>query len=886
MRVRRIEIQNFRAHKKSIVEFSDGINLIVGQNGAGKSSILEAIFATLYLGHPSFPRGYLKANTRVGKGELSLTLEFEHGGKVYQITRTTKKNELLEDGRLIAEKSSDIARWVERNVYPLQVYTNALYIRQGEIEGIITNREVMEKVLRKVLGIEDYENAERNAADVMRELRRRKESLLKLIERKKETEESLAGAERRFGETLRKISELRKEERKLSSEVERLEKLYGELRGRKELIGELEKRKALTEKSIASEMRLLEEHGKRIGELEKELGELEKALKRLEELKPVEKEYEELKKLLSLKDELSRIDVKTSALREKLRGIDERLEREKELRKKLEELEKEESSARKEYERLKERHRLYQRALRLVEEAERYRKELERAGHTIETLEEELRKLEKAKEDLELIREEATGIRERIASLRGKKAELKGNIERLEGAKICPLCRRPIGEHEGDEIFREYETEISRIDSEIRKLERDLEKLSERERELKKILSGEAKLIRLKKTAELLAEVEEKLKELNIEELERDALLFEETKERLIGIKKEIRSLKSQLEELEGLRGEKERVENQLKELEERRSNLLKRLRKGGFVSFDEVENRLKELEPAHREFLSLRGVPERARTIEKRLEMERRKAEEAEKRIAGLKEKLKEIERELERAREGFSEEDFRRAEKDYVEASKALERTRAELEGAKELRNEVARLIDELRAKLGEIREAEKELELVERALADVTAFREKVARLKAEEELRGLEEVQKLAGELFSEMTEGKYQGVKLRREKKYGKERIELRILYAGNEVGIEFLSGGERIALGLAFRLALSLYKVRNLELLILDEPTPFLDEERRKKLVEIISSQLRKIPQVIIVSHDEELKDAADYVIRVTNAGGESRVEVESIGAY
>ncbi|RLF77172.1 chromosome segregation protein, partial [Thermococci archaeon] len=96
----------------------------------------------------------------------------------------------------------------------------------------------------------------------------------------------------------------------------------------------------------------------------------------------------------------------------------------------------------------------------------------------------------------------------------------------------------------------------------------------------------------------------------------------------------------------------------------------------------------------------------------------------------------------------------------------------------------------------------------------------------------------------------------------------------------------FLSGGERIALGLSFRLALSIYKVRNMELLILDEPTPFLDEERRKKLIDIISQHLRKIPQVLIVSHDEELKDAADYVIRVALVGGKSNVEVESLAAY
>ncbi|WP_297417335.1 AAA family ATPase, partial [Thermococcus sp.] len=197
VRVRRIKIKNFKAHEKSEVEFSDGINLVIGQNGAGKSSILEAIFTALYMGHPSFPRGYLQTNTRVNaKGGIALTLEFEHNGKTYKIARDTKKSELLEDGSLIAEKSSDIARWVERNVYPMQVFTNALYIRQGEIEGLITNREVMERVLRKVLGIEDYENAERNAADLIRELRRKREYLKKLIERKAEVEEGLHDAEK------------------------------------------------------------------------------------------------------------------------------------------------------------------------------------------------------------------------------------------------------------------------------------------------------------------------------------------------------------------------------------------------------------------------------------------------------------------------------------------------------------------------------------------------------------------------------------------------------------------------------------------------------------------------------------------------------------------
>ncbi|AJC71031.1 chromosome segregation protein [Thermococcus guaymasensis DSM 11113] len=885
MRVRKIEIRNFRAHRKSVVEFADGINLIVGQNGAGKSSILEAIFASLYLGHPSFPKGYLKANARVGSGELSLTLEFEHNGKSYRITRTSQKNELLEDGRPIAEKSSDIARWVERNVYPLQVYTNALYIRQGEIEGIITNREIMEKVLRKVLGIEDYENAERNAMDVMRELRRRKESLKKLIEREVEVKENLRDAEKRFAETLRRISELRGRERALSGEVEELARRYREMKEKKDLIATLEKRAALLEKSLASERKLLGEHEKRIEELGEELKELGGKLKRLDELRPLAEEYVELGRLLKLKDELSRIEVQKSALMEKLRSLEKEISKKVELGKKLDELKKLEAETRKEYERLKERHRLYQHALTLLGEVERYRKELERAGYTVEKLEKELDEVGNSREELEMLREEISKVRERIASLSGKKTELEANMERLEGAKVCPLCRRPIDEHEEGEILEEYRAEIERIDTEITELKRKLEKMGEREAELKRLLAREPRLIRLKKTADLLREAEDKLNELGLEELERDAELFDETREKLIGLKKEIRSVRERIEELKNLEKEKKDVEASLSAIEEKKGELMKRLSDRGFQSFEEVEERLKELEKPYREFLSLKDVPKRAAAIEKKLAFERKKVEEAKNRIAELEEELEKAQKELEETRKGFSEEDFERAEKEYMEKSKSLERTRAELEGTEKLRDEITRLIEELKGNLKEIEKAESELELVEKALADMAAFREKVARLKTEEELRGLEEVQKLAGEMFSEMTEGKYQGIKLRREKKYGKEKIELKVLYAGNEVGIDFLSGGERIALGLAFRLALSLYKVGNLELLILDEPTPFLDEERRKKLVEIISGQLRRIPQVIIVSHDEELKDAADYVIRVTNAG-EAKVEVESLGAY
>ena len=44
MVLKQIDLQNFRLHKNTSLEFSDKLNLIIGGNGQGKTSILEAIY--------------------------------------------------------------------------------------------------------------------------------------------------------------------------------------------------------------------------------------------------------------------------------------------------------------------------------------------------------------------------------------------------------------------------------------------------------------------------------------------------------------------------------------------------------------------------------------------------------------------------------------------------------------------------------------------------------------------------------------------------------------------------------------------------------------------------------------------------------------------------
>jgi len=106
-----------------------------------------------------------------------------------------------------------------------------------------------------------------------------------------------------------------------------------------------------------------------------------------------------------------------------------------------------------------------------------------------------------------------------------------------------------------------------------------------------------------------------------------------------------------------------------------------------------------------------------------------------------------------------------------------------------------------------------------------------------------------------------------------------------IAYAGGEeVTISTLSGGEKTSVALSYRLALAdiaaqIGGIQESELLMLDEPTTGFDAEDVRALPEALAN-LKTIPQILIVTHAEELKEAADYKFEVTKESGISRLKL------
>lgn len=119
MYIKKIDIRNFKAVKNTCIEFKPGINLLIGDNGVGKTSVLDAVTIALngiMTGIAGVPaRNIRQEDIHLSLGklgsastgityhnptEVSCTMDF--GGKIYRWTRsrkdeTPKLNTLMDD---------------------------------------------------------------------------------------------------------------------------------------------------------------------------------------------------------------------------------------------------------------------------------------------------------------------------------------------------------------------------------------------------------------------------------------------------------------------------------------------------------------------------------------------------------------------------------------------------------------------------------------------------------------------------------------------------------------------------------------------------------------------------------------------------------------------
>ena len=603
---------------------------------------------------------------------------------------------------------------------------------------------------------------------------------------------------------------------------------------------------------------LREELGKMIEESEnlneeitvrnQELEELQKTFSMLtEECEKRKKELEALESKRNRFHELKGEIEKTHALLSSVSAQRERRTEElKEIERAIEEMKSIEKDAR-EYENIKSRVEELMAHLKKLENLEKSRERLLERKQSLEkgiekkTLlvsrraecERMMSELQKNLNDLgdieslrEKIEEESREIYALLRTMEKKLAEKKKEKSDLNSlGAVCPTCKRPLTEEHKLKLIKESEEEIKKIEGEIGELKRKLhaveykrKRLQEREREARKI---ELKIESLRGE---MRNLDDKLKE--IEDMERE----------LKDVFSKIEDVNSEISSLGSLREEYERS-----------------------------SSKMKNLEGKWRRYIALKGNASRYEEIKRLVEELRGKEKE-------LKTKLEELEMEFSRV--DYSEEEYMKSRKECEALNSEIA---AKREAIKRLNIEIERLMDNQNRVKERISEIKNRIEKSEKMLEMKTWLSEKFK--------PALEDIEKMRlaaiNEEFRMMFEEWFND--LLGESEYSAtidENFRPVIRYEQYDMPISTLSGGERTSVALAYRLALNTMVKRALglesNLLILDEPTDGFSKDQLYKLKDILDRM--DTDQIIIVSHEKELRNLADVIFRVEKKNGKSIV--------
>ncbi|ACV24480.1 AAA family ATPase [Methanocaldococcus fervens] len=570
-------------------------------------------------------------------------------------------------------------------------------------------------------------------------------------------------------------------------------------------------------------------------------------------------------------------------------------------------------------------------------EIENIEKELN--GINIEEIKKSLEEIEKKKEELSQLQKEKEELKQKIGEINNEINRLKKILDELKDVEgKCPLCKTPIDENkkldlinshksqldnkynELEEIKRkikEIENEIDKINNEIAKEKqfREIEtKYYEKKKRLedltlkmnglkKELIMIENKLssyiVNGKPINEILEEYKTKLNEIRdkyneyisaknyLDSVDEENLRrnFEDIKEKVKGwfkekCKEEIKKLRDEEKEITYLINKIEELkkkENEFKNVENKM--LLKLGMYKEYLSLNEALNdcrkRVEELENIYKICNSAEitlnnikrkyGKEDIENYINNKILEVNEKIKDIKERIDYINQKLNEI---------NYSEEEFKKIEEEFEKKQEKLKN--AEIEKGK-IESEIKYLRDDietLNLKLKELSDLEKEKEKLIKFIDYLNKVRSVFGKDGFQKYLRKIYTplIQKYLNEAFNEF-DLPYSFVELT-------EDLEIKLHSPTGVLTIDNLSGGEQIAVALSLRLAIANALIGNkVECIILDEPTVYLDENRRAKLAEIFR-KINSVPQMIIITHHRELEEVADTIVNVTKERGVSKVKI------
>ena len=440
-----LELKNFRQHVDASIAFQDGVTGIVGPNGSGKTTILEAIAWALY-GAPAV-RGTnetVRSTASEGGSKASAALTFELGGQVYRAARSLDSSgrsghAVLEvDGRALRTGMTEVSEAVARLLgMDYRAFFTSFFTKQKELEFMAALDGRQRAVaIGRMLGYDRLTTARDQANQDKLGLAREIEGIEKglgdpeeLKQRKRDAESALAVASAALGEAesdRQAAQEAVDKLKPLREASDQKAKRHEELSRRLEIDRADAERTEKRVNVLATELR----------DLERKRGEFDEIRTKLAGYKDVAEEFKQLSELQKHEGERRQLSGEIAGLEGDLKRLEARARH------------------------LKDAQGAQTRASIALSEAESL---LARADASIRALREE-----------KVARER--GLAAQIEQLNSQKAEVhekRAQIAEAGADGKCPTCERPLAD-ELDTVLGNFDRQIEDITGRVSSLDQEL----------------------------------------------------------------------------------------------------------------------------------------------------------------------------------------------------------------------------------------------------------------------------------------------------------------------------------------------------------------------------------------------------------------------------
>jgi len=921
MIIKRVQLENYRSHSNTTVEFTKGVNLILGKNGRGKTSILEAISTVMFNTKDRSGKETGKSYIKFGEKSSKVEIDFiANDGREYNLKteffKTKPKKQTLKD-IIGSEYDGDIQEKLEelcgiKKGFE-ETYENIVIAKQNEFINIFKAKpkdreEIFNKIFNTQIYKEMYDSFLKEAIDKykfekenldskissLKEHMEDKEQITNFLKEEKEVEKNLQDNFKNINVVSKnlenEIKDYETTEIELNNLVKNIKDEENKIKKYLSLLKEniIEAKQAKKSKIIVKETKnsYLE-----YLEIENRLKDLRENLDNLLEEQKLNTQYQNNIKILKLNNENLKTDIinleenisknsekkenlenEISELKAKEENLDLKLKKYINLLDKLEKLENFKDKK-------------LEDKLKKTTEIDILKKELVSKNDlfkiiNIEELEKKLYNFQELEKELKLLEEQKIIFETEIKTLKKSSKELSN--------KICPFLNEKCQNLEDKEAEDYFSSKISIKIEDLENLKKNIEEktqiLVEKvvfEDKKKQYFELEKSIkdleLSLKNEEINLKEIELDIKNLDIDiqklienqEFQNSQMLREKKKElevelRNLNLDEKRENLKNLLENLEI---EKEKIlknqnsiENNLKEIDEYSKKIKEDTNKNIESIKSEIktfENKLDDLKNPYNEYLKNNVLAEDLDNLLLKVDKNIKELYSLRTEKNLLEEKVSNLEEKIKNIKIDELKEKYDIIKEELNEINKKLGSSQEKIENYKKILEKISSQEEKQKKLLIEFKKLENKFN-------KASLIRNEVGQMGRAISKYMLSGISNIASVNFNKIT-GRTERIEWSNEEK---DKYAVYLVGQERKIAFEQLSGGEQVSVAIAIRGTMTEY-FTNSKFMILDEPTNNLDIERKKLLAEYMGEILNNLEQSIIVTHDDTFREMAEKIIEL-----------------